>query len=198
MKYSPIFKTMIAVAAALLLLNLALGTVRGLCLHPRNYRGQANTLEFKRATTGGSFPFRVECPLQVREFALKSSASDQLGAAESLSIEIKAVRFKVDAVETCLRGNSTEIAHSTNIHVQTYKSLTTPQLLKLFGQLQDEKNKLQDKENKLQDKENKLLDKENKLLDLALEEKKNSRGSGGKASYLAFLVRLFFLNLVPC
>ena len=139
-----------------------------------------------------TFPDHYQGSLPARYFASKSSAPDEVDPAESLPrSEIEAVRFKIEAViikieavETCLRGNSTEIAHSTNIHVQTYKSLTTPQLLKLLGQLQD--------------KENKLQDEKNKLLDLALEEKKNSRGSGGKACYLAFLVRLLFLNLVPC
>ena len=115
----------------------------------------------------------------------------EVDPAESLASEIKAVRFKVEAVkiknaavkikieavEIYLGGNSTEIAHSTNIHVQRYKSLTKPELLKAQGQLQD---------------------MENKLLHILLEEKKNPRGSGGKANYLAFLVRLLFLNLVPC
>ena len=108
----------------------------------------------------------------------------EVDPAESLASEIKAVRSKVEAVEICLRGNSTELANSTNIHVQTYKSLTKPQLSKKKEQLLDEKNKLHDEKNK--------------LLDLVLEEKKNPRGSGGKANYLAFLVRLLFLNLVPC
>ena len=93
---------------------------------------------------------------------------------EAVEMKIEAVEMKIEAVEVCLRRNSTEVANSTNIHVQTYKSLTKAQLRKEKEQLQDE--------------ENKLLDQENKLLDLLLEEMKNSRGSGGKASYLAFFV----------
>ena len=144
-----------------------------------------------------TFPVHYESSLHERSFASKSSARDEIDPPESLPSEIKAVRFKieaveikVEAVEICLRGNSTEVANSTNIHVQTYKSLKKPQLLKLFGQLSKEKEQLQDEKNK-------LIDKENKLLDLVLEEKKKLRGSEGKASYLAFLERLLFLNLVP-
>ena len=114
----------------------------------------------------------------------------QYRGIEAVRRKIESVEIKIEVVEICLRGNSTEVAHSTNIHVQTYKSLSKPQLLKVQGQLQD-------KENKLQDEENKLLVEKHYLLDLVLE-KKNPRGSGGKASYLAFLVRLLFLNLVPC
>ena len=139
-----------------------------------------------RAQNCRSIPFfhfsdHYQGSLPARYFASKSSAPDEI---ESLRrSETKAVRFKIDAVEmkieaveVCLRRNSTEVANSTNIHVQTYKSLTKAQLRKEKEQLQDE---------------------ENKLLDLLLEEMKNSRGSGGKASYLAFFVWLLFLNLVP-
>ncbi len=140
------------------------------------------------------YPDHYQGSLPARYFASKSSAPDEIESLprseikavrfkiEAVEIKIEAVEIKTEAVEICLRGNSTEVANSTNIHVQTYKSLTEAQLLK--------------EEEQLQDKENKLLDEKNKLLDLLLEEK-NSRGSGGKASYLAFLLRLLFLNLVP-
>ena len=132
------------------------------------------------------YPDHYQGSLPARYFASKSSAPDEIESlprseTKAVRFKIEAVEMKIEAVEVCLRRNSTEVANSTNIHVQTYKSLTKAQLLK-------EKEQLQNEENKLLDKVNKLQDEKNKLLDLVLEDKKNSRGSGGKANYLAFLV----------
>ena len=121
-------------------------------------------------------------------------------------------------------GNSADVADSTNIHVQTYKSVSKLQLIAAKRQLRDDKSKLREKESKLRDKESKLREKkpklrdeesklrdeeskrlkeENKLLkkiynQLIETEKKILLESEGEASYLAFLERLLFLNLVPC
>ncbi len=132
----------------------------------------------------------------------------EVDPAESPSIEIKAVRFKIDAVEIkinaveikvdaveikvdavdiCLRGDSEEIANSTNVQVLTYKLLTEAQLQEEKRQLQEEKRQLREEKNKLQEKENKLLEKENILLT-----------SKGTTSYLAFLESLLLLTLASC
>ena len=93
---------------------------------------------------------------------------------EAVEIKVEAVEIKVEAVEICLRKNNTEITHSTNIHVQTYKSLTKPRLLKEREQLLKEEEHLQDFKNKLLDENNKLLE----LLILLVKEKNLLRSEG--------------------
>ena len=121
-------------------------------------------------------------------------------------------------------GNSADVADSTNIHVQTYKSVSKLQLIAAKRQLRDDKSKLREKESKLRDEESKLREKKSKLRDeesklrdeeskrlkeenkllkkiynqLIETEKKILLEQEGEASYLAFLERLLFLNLKPC
>ena len=100
-------------------------------------------------------------------------------------------------------GNSADVADSTNIHVQTYKSVSKLQLIAAKRQLRDDKSKLREKESKLRDEESKRLKEENKLLkkiynQLIETEKKILLEQEGEASDLAFLERLLFLNLKPC
>ena len=151
-----------------------------------------------RSVPSFQFSDHYQGSLPMRNFASKSSAPDEVDWAESLPREIEAVRFKieaviikveaveikVEAVEICLRKNNTEITHSTNIHVQTYKSLTKPRLLKEREQLLKEEEHLQDFKNKLLDENNKLLDMNNKLLELLilLVKEKNLLRSEGKGN----------------
>ena len=125
------------------------------------------------------------------EVRLKASKSYQLFTAKSLSFKLKEVRFeiekvkvKIKAIEICHGGNSADVADSTNIHVQTYKSFIKPQLIAAKRQLRDEKSKLRKEANK--------------LLDLLIETKENLLQLEGEARYLAFLERLLLLNLKPC
>ena len=62
-------------------------------------------------------------------------------------------------------GNSADVADSTNIHVQTYKSVSKLQLIAAKRQLRDDKSKLREKESKLRDEESKLREKKSKLRD---------------------------------
>ena len=181
---------MVALATVRRQLILAVGTVRGLCFHGRTYPRPANT------------PVRFKTSHLVGTVLLRSFASDQLGAAESPSTEIKAVRFKVDAVEIkinaveikvdaveikvdavdiCLRGDSEEIANSTNVQVLTYKLLKKRQLQEEKRQLQEEKRQLREEKRQLQEEKNKLMDLE--ILP----------ASKGATSYLAFLECLLLL-----
>ena len=129
----------------------------------------------------------VETKIEVVEVKIKA-----------VEIKIKVVESKIDTVEICLAGDSEEIHNSTNVDVLRYKLSKEGQLREEKKQLREEKKQLREEKKQLREEKNKVLDEKNKLLDLVLEEKKNPRGSGGKASCLAFLVRLLFLNLVPC
>ena len=135
----------------------------------------------------------------MRNFASKSSAPDEVDPAESVLSEIKAVRFKIEAVEIdiktieidveeikirvealriCFRYDETEIANSTNIHVQTY--LLSVNRFRIPDEIED----LIEKAKRRRDEKPKLLDKNNKLLDLLilLVQEKNLLRSEGKGN----------------
>ena len=131
---------------------------------------------WKLTTTGESSPFRFNSSQRRGILGLKSSISDKLGAAESPSSEILAVRLKIEAIETkieaieikveaieiCLSNDKEEINNSTNIHVRTFKSFTRDELREKQRQLRKEEIQL----------------REEKLILLK---------SRGKASYFAYL-----------
>ena len=127
---------MVALATVHLLLILAVGTIRGLCFHRRTYPRPANTPKLKIATTSESFPFRLESSLRVRNFALKSSASDELAA----------LRAEIQAIKYCLAKKNITISEEAMKMVPIYDGYENVELKAVIKKKEAKENKLIDLE----------------------------------------------------